>query len=134
MTAMHAATATNAVPRDNGRKVVPEPRKCLNCPTVFAPKRDHGRFCEPACAKAWNNRNLGRGGPLAPLVLAWTATRHAKPGTPEAEVCAFARRELTSIASLFLEDDAKNDREGAAVAWVQAMMDSGTLYIDRARN
>lgn len=65
---------------------------------------------------------------MAPLVKAWIATRHAKPGTEEAAVCAFARRELTQMATDFNERD-----KGNAVEYVKTLMRSGTLYVDRAR-
>jgi len=84
-----------------------------------------------------------RGGPLAPLVLAWNATRHAKPGTDEADVCRYARSEISAIAGLFLEEDEEQQRKfqageaangrGSAVDYVKSLMRSGTLYVDRAR-
>lgn len=107
-------------------------RPCAGCGQSFTPRRDWGTFCSPPCRAAFSSRMKSRGGPLAPLVLAWNATRHAKPGTPEAEVCRYARSEITAIAGLFNEEDDEAGR-ASAVEYVKGLMASGTLYVDRAR-
>lgn len=104
-------------------------RNCPECQTAFTPKRDHGRFCQPSCGKAWNNRHTAKGGPLAQLVKAWLATRHAKPGTRDAEICRYARAELTRMGRDLLDDDTAHDRDVTDV--VGAMMDAGESYADR---
>lgn len=72
-----------------------------------------------------------RGGPLVPLVLAWTETRHAKAGTREAEICSYARREITAIASMFNDEDGGGQN---AVDYVETLMRSHRpLYADRVR-
>lgn len=106
-------------------------RKCAGCGNSFIAGREWSTFCSSTCRTAFGNRMKARGGPLVPLVLAWTETRHAKPGTREAEICAYARRELTGIASIFNEEDEENGR--SAVDYVETLMRSGTLYVDRRR-
>lgn len=109
-----------------------ETRKCCRCGSSFQPARAWSNFCSDKCRVGFHAANKSEGGPLAPLVKAWIATRHAKPGTPEAEVCNFARREITAMASAFNESDAEEGHVGA-VEWVKTLMASGTLYMDRAR-
>lgn len=89
-------------------------------------------FCEPACRQGFNNRMKAEGAPIAALVKAWTMTRHAKAGSEEAEVCRFARSQLTQIAAGFNDRDEDNGRP-SAVDYVRTLMASGTLYCDRAR-
>lgn len=107
-------------------------RVCAGCGQSFTPNREWSTFCSTPCRTGFANRMKARGGPLAPLVLAWNATRHAKPGTPEAEVCRYARSEITAIAGMFLEEDEEAGR-ASAVEYVKTLMASGTLYMDRAR-
>ncbi len=104
-------------------------RTCPECTTSFSPKREHGRFCQPSCAKTWNNRHTAKGGPLALLVKAWLATRHAKPGTRDAEIRRYAMAELTRMGRDLLDDDMAHDRDVCDV--VGAMMDAGEQYTDR---
>jgi len=89
-------------------------------------------FCTTPCRQKFNNRMKGEGAPIAALVKAWTMTRHAKAGTEEAEVCRFARSQLTQIAAAFNERDSDKGRP-SAVDYVRTLMASGTLYCDRAR-
>lgn len=107
--------------------------KCPGCGQPFAPGgRGLGkRFCSRPCRRKFHAATVSDGQPLSALVLAWHRTRHAKKGTREAEICTFARRELTEIASLLLERADEQGRD--PVAFVGAMMDSGTRYIDRTR-
>jgi hypothetical protein len=119
----------------NGLSPAPgfEARKCDECGQVFQPTRKASRFCTTnPCKLAFQSRQLAQGAPLVPLVKAWAATRHAKPGTREAEINRYARREMTAIAGLFNADDRKADR-GDVLAYVGALMDSNSLYIDRRR-
>lgn len=105
---------------------------CANCGNEFEQRRSWQSFCDRKCSAEFHARAKQRGGPLAPLVLAWNATRHARPGTEEAEICRYARSEISAIAGLFNEED---DTEGRASAleFVKGLMRSGTLYMDRAR-
>lgn len=114
-----------------GRKAVPlTARKCGECGVAFETNRD-GRFCSRAHQSAFNARMKSEGAALAVVAKAWAMTRHAKPGTPEAEINKYARRELTTIASLFNEQDREAGR--SVLNYVQMMMDAGTMYIDRKR-
>lgn len=113
-----------------------EAKPMCTCPGCGDPFPAGGRglgktFCTDKCRKAFHRLAISEGAPLAPLVKAWHATRHAKPGTREADICRYARGEITSIASLFLDWDADEGRD--TVAYVGQLMDSGTLYIDRTR-
>lgn len=122
--------AQETAPRASSR-FVPEQRRCMNCPATFTADRVHNVFCDPACRKAFDARHLSQGRPAAPLLKAWTATRHAKPGTREAEICRFAMSELTAMATDFNAADAKAER--SAVDYVETLMRSGLRYVDRAK-
>lgn len=111
-------------------------RKCPGCGgSVEGAGRGYtGKtFCTNQCRQAFNNRMKGEGAPVAALVKAWTMTRHAKPGTEEAEVCRYAMSQLTQIARDFNDRDEDAGRP-SAVAYVKTLMASGTLYCDRARS
>ncbi len=75
----------------------------------------------------------GEGQVLAPLVKAWNATRHAKPGTREAEICRFARQQITQISNAFTDRD-RDEGRPTAVDYVGGLMDSGYMWIDRRRS
>lgn len=107
-------------------------RACCRCTAEFTPSRDWSNFCSDKCRTGFHNAMGKEGKVLAPLVKAWTATRHAKPGTEEAEVCAWARQQITEISRMFLDEDEEEDR-GSAVAYVKGLMASGFLYVDRRR-
>ena len=107
-------------------------RPCVNCGEMFVPGREWSTFCSTPCRTGFANRMKARGGPLAALVIAWNDTRHAKPGTEEAEVCRFARSEITAIASAFIDEDREAGR-GSAVDYVKALMSTGTRWVDRRR-
>jgi hypothetical protein len=36
-----------------------EIRECAQCGTVFAPRREHARFCSPRCRMSWNHEHAG---------------------------------------------------------------------------
>lgn len=115
----------------------PAPADHRNCPACGASFPAGGRgmgksFCSTPCRVTFNNRMKAEGAPLAALVKAWTLTRHAKPGSHEAEVCRFARSQITAIASLLNDEDQDKGRP-SAVAYVETLMASGTLYMDRRR-
>jgi hypothetical protein len=38
---------------------VTETRTCEQCGALFAPRREHARFCSARCRVAWNRRNVG---------------------------------------------------------------------------
>ena len=48
-------------------------RACERCGTSFVPRREHARFCSPACRAAWNREHVGdlKAGTSA---LAWSIT------------------------------------------------------------
>lgn len=106
-------------------------RTCPGCGADFpAGGRGMGKsFHSDACRQAFHAVHRKEGFPLAPLIKAWHATRHAKPGTREAAICTFARGQVTEIARMFLDADEEAGRD--VVAYVGGLMDSGTLYIDR---
>ena len=105
---------------------------CAACGAAFeGAGRGLGKiFCTDPCRRAFHARMKGEGGTLAALVKAWAATRHAKAGTREAEICRYARRELTAIAQRHNAGDSQAGR-ASAVAYVGALMDAGTLWADR---
>jgi len=39
--------------------VVADTRTCEQCGTSFVPRREHARFCSPACRAAWNSAHAG---------------------------------------------------------------------------
>ena len=39
--------------------MVTETRDCEQCGTSFVPRREHARFCSPACRAAWNREHAG---------------------------------------------------------------------------
>ena len=107
---------------------------CPNCGIIVPPGgRGLGRvFCSKKCRLAFNARTKARGAVLAPFIQAQTQTRHAKAGTIEAEICSYARSEITQIGAIFNEQDEEAGRPPAS-AYVLAVMRSGTRYIDRQR-
>jgi hypothetical protein len=107
---------------------------CPGCGSSFAAGgRGLGKgFCTDACRTGFHARMKQEGGPMVALVKAWNATRHAKPGTREAEICRFARSELTAIASHFNDRDEENGRP-SAVDYVASLMDQGTIWADRLK-
>lgn len=127
--------ATHAAPLAAvGHNQDPTPScKCPGCGTDFAAGgRGLGKtFCSHDCRRAFHTIAKREGGPLAPLVKAWHATRHAKAGTREAEICRFARGQITEMARMFIDDDEEAGRD--AVAYVGAIMDSGFMFADRRR-
>jgi hypothetical protein len=50
-----------------------ETRKCEQCGTLFAPRREHARFCSARCRVAWNRQHAGDP-PAAVSALGWTIT------------------------------------------------------------
>src|ERR1700722_15016117 len=50
-----------------------ETRKCEQCGTLFAPRREHARFCSARCRVAWNRQHASD--PAGPAsALGWTIT------------------------------------------------------------
>lgn len=107
---------------------------CPGCGIEFpAGGRGLGKvFHSDACRRAFHLLHTSQGKPLAALVKAANATRHAPAGSREAEICRFARGQIVEISRLFLDQDAEDGRD--CVAYVGSLMDSGTLYIDRTRS
>jgi hypothetical protein len=48
-------------------------RNCEQCGVVFAPRREHARFCSARCRVAWNRRNAS-GSPADTGALDWAVT------------------------------------------------------------
>lgn len=127
------------MPRDNEtapaavKSDIPEARTCPGCRAKFpAGGRGMGKsFCSDRCRLTFHSAHRSEGFPLAPLIKAHHATRHAKPGTREAAICTFARRQIAEIARTFLDQDEEAGRD--VVAYVGTLMDSGTLWVDRRR-
>lgn len=89
-------------------------------------------FCTESCRASFKNRMRCEGVALAPLVKASFMGRHAKPGSREAEICRFARRQLAQIAGELNDADAANGRPDA-LAYVETLMHSGFTWLDRRR-
>lgn len=111
---------------------------CVQCGSRFLPGRAGQRFCNPnrarvaPCALAWGMVNTARGGPIVPILQAWAMTRHAKPGTREAEINRYARRFLTDAARHMNAQDAESPR-ASVLEYVGGLMDSREIYADRVR-
>lgn len=110
----------------------PVSRKCDECPAIYTPSRAGMRFCGEPCRKAANNRNNSRGGAVVPLLQAWAMTRHAKPGTREAAINTYARREMTAIAAIYRDEDAAANR-ASVLDHVERMMAEQVKFVDRRR-
>ncbi len=101
-----------------------------NCPVAQGGRGMGRTFCSKPCKTGFHARMKGEGGPLAALVKAWTQTRHAEPGSREAEICRFARSQITQIAAHFCEQDA-SERRPSAVDYVETLMASGITFMDK---
>ena len=88
-------------------------------------------FHDATCRRKFHALHKSEGGVLAPLIKAANATRHAKDGTREAEICRWARGQIAQITRMFLDRDEDEGRD--VVAYVGSLMDSGSLYIDRMK-
>ncbi len=51
--------------------MVADTRECEQCGTLFAPRREHARFCSARCRVAWN-RQSASGRPTDASALAWS--------------------------------------------------------------
>lgn len=103
---------------------------CPQCGAAFTPTK-RKRFCTPPCQVDFNNRMAAEGKILAPLVKAMFATRGGG-NTPTLPICGRARSELTRIARM-LNDADKAAGRPPVHQYVQSLLDSGTLYMDRCR-
>lgn len=108
--------------------------RCPNCgDTVAAGGRGRGRiFCRPKCRELFSARAKSEGAPLLAFVLASIETRHAKPGTREAEICRKARSEMTAIARDIL-DRRKAEGMPPAADYAETLLATGDRYMDRTR-
>lgn len=108
---------------------------CLNGCGAETPAAKRGGkarlYCSAECQKSAGNRKLGEGSAVIVAAKAWAMTRHAKPGTREAAICAAARSELTAILRDLNASDAHEGR--SAVDVFEAMMSDGTRWMDRKR-
>src|SRR5919201_172162 len=50
-----------------------EARECEQCGAVFAPRREHARFCSARCRMAWNAAHAGVAA-APPVALDWSVT------------------------------------------------------------
>jgi hypothetical protein len=48
-------------------------RECAHCGTLFAPRREHARFCTPKCRVAWNRQHAGHSPAIGALDWSMTA-------------------------------------------------------------
>lgn len=48
-------------------------RSCEHCGGVFAPRREHARFCSVRCRVAWNREKMGDPA-VEPSALLWSVT------------------------------------------------------------
>ena len=110
------------------------PRSCPGCGgRIEGAGRGLGKsFCAASCRQGFHNRQKAEGATIAALTKAWQATRHAKAGTREAEVCRFARQELTALAGHWNDQDEAAGRP-SAVEYVAGLMESGAIWADRVR-
>ena len=108
--------------------------RCPNCgDDVAAGGRGRGRiFCRQRCRELFASRAKSEGAPLLPFVLAAIETRHAKPGTREAEICRQARSEMTAIARDIL-NRRKADGMAPAADYAETLLATGERYMDRTR-
>ena len=53
--------------------VVTDTRNCAQCGALFAPRREHARFCSARCRVAWNRQNTSDP-PAEACALDWTIT------------------------------------------------------------
>jgi hypothetical protein len=109
---------------------------CMTCPCGTAVKsggRGLGKvFCSTKCRQQYNNRLKIIGAPMAILIMAWEETRHAKPGTQDAEICRFARSQMTMIAHEANEGLRENGQPPAS-EMVTRMIKAGSIWADRKR-
>lgn len=108
--------------------------RCPNCgDDVQSGGRGRGRvFCRTRCRELFAARSKSEGAPLLAYVLASIETRHAKPGTREAELCRQARSEMTAIARDILARR-KADGMPPAADYVETLLATGERYMDRTR-
>jgi len=74
---------------------VADTRTCEQCGTSFVPRREHARFCSPACRAAWNDEHTGDlGARTSPLQWSITAmndtTQRISQETASHQAQAFA--------------------------------------------
>lgn len=99
---------------------------CANCAN---PSRT--RYCSPKCKRAFNNRAIGRGGPVIPLALAWRASRNGNK--EQKAIGASCLNELCRILDLYNEEDRAEGRSTAmTIEYARKLLASGQ-YIDRRR-
>ena len=53
--------------------MVADTRTCEQCGASFVPRREHARFCSPACRAAWNSEHAGDLN-AGPNTLQWSIT------------------------------------------------------------
>lgn len=89
-------------------------RQCPECGKVNFFQQSQALFCPPAegqnspsCKRAWNNRNLGQGGPLVPYLKAWRKSRHGVKGDP---IGSIVLGDICSAIDKFIEQDRKAGR------------------------
>ena len=75
-----------------------ETRDCEQCGTSFVPRREHARFCSPACRAAWNRAHTGdlKAGTSA---LAWSLTAMTDTTQRLCQVTARDRPRVLAVIS-----------------------------------
>ena len=108
--------------------------RCPNCGVDVPPGgRGRGRvFHEKECREQFAARAKAQGAVLLPIFLAWMETRHAKPGTPEYQLCRDARKEATEMARSFREE-AREAGRPPMHEYVATLFRDGERYMDRTR-
>src|SRR5260370_36683853 len=72
-------------------------RNCEQCGTVFAPRREHGRFCSARCRVAWNREKTTD--PLAEgNALQWSITAMRDTTERLPRVRAWDRRRAVTVS------------------------------------
>lgn len=92
----------------------------------------NGKRDDSPCRLAFAKRAKSEGAAILAYVLASIETRHAKPGTREAEICRQARSEMTAIGRDIL-NRRKADGMPPAADYVETLLATGERYMDRTR-
>ena len=74
------------------------------CSVEFTSSTPWQKYCGDACRRVAVNEARAVGHKLAPALLTWRRHKYAKAGTPEAALCAAARRYLMQVQSAWAAD------------------------------
>jgi hypothetical protein len=70
---MDSGVPVVTAPAAGEQGLVADVRACAQCGSVFAPQREHARFCGTGCRAAWNREHLGDPA-VETSALAWSVT------------------------------------------------------------